>query len=87
MGLLIIGGAFTTLFEGMEGFMKNLQDIVMLPFVIVAVLTVVVAGIRHSDFTKKHPYIQPFYTEEETDRLFSEDRSRYRDHSDEYCGR
>lgn len=69
VGLLIIGGAFTTLFEGMEGFMKNLQDIVMLPFVIVAVLTVVVAGIRHSDFTKKHPYIQPFYTEEETDRF------------------
>ncbi|MCA5964099.1 hypothetical protein LC724_32390 [Blautia sp. RD014234] len=32
--------------------MKNLQDIVMLPFAIVAVLTVVVAGIRHSDFTK-----------------------------------
>ena len=31
VGLLIIGGAFTTLFEGMEGFMKNLQDIVMLP--------------------------------------------------------
>lgn len=65
VGILIIGGAFSTLLEGMNGLWKALQDIVMFPFLIVAVLTFVVAGIRHSDFTKRHPYILPFYTEEE----------------------
>ena len=65
VGILILGGAFSTLLEGMNGLWKALQDIVMFPFLIVAVLTFVVAGIRHSDFTKRHPYILPFYTEEE----------------------
>lgn len=65
VGILIIGAAFSTLLEGMNGLWKALQDIVMFPFLIVAVLTFVVAGIRHSDFTKRHPYILPFYTEEE----------------------
>ena len=65
VGILIIGGAFSTLLEGMNGLWKALQDIVMFPFLIVAVLTFVVAGIRHSEFTKRHPYILPFYTEEE----------------------
>ena len=44
----------------MNGLWKALQDIVMFPFLIVAVLTFVVAGIRHSEFTKRHPYILPF---------------------------
>ena len=65
VGILIIGAAFSPLLEGMNGLWKALQDIVMFPFLIVAVLTFVVAGIRHSDFTKRHPYILPFYTEEE----------------------
>ena len=65
VGILIIGGAFSTLLEGMNGLWKALQDIVMFPFLIVAVLTFVVAGIRHSEVTKRHPYILPFYTEEE----------------------
>lgn len=69
VGILIIGGAFSTLLEGMNGLWKALQDIVMFPFLIVAVLTFVVAGIRHSDFTKRHPYILPFYTEEEKESL------------------
>lgn len=69
VGILIIGGAFSTLLEGMNGLWKALQDIVMFPFLIVAVLTFVVAGIRHSEFTKRHPYILPFYTEEEKESL------------------
>lgn len=69
VGILILGGAFSTLLEGMNGLWKALQDIVMFPFLIVAVLTFVVAGIRHSDFTKRHPYILPFYTEEEKESL------------------
>lgn len=69
VGILILGGAFSTLLEGTNGLWKALQDIVMFPFLIVAVLTFVVAGIRHSDFTKRHPYILPFYTEEEKESL------------------
>lgn len=69
VGVLITGCALSTLLGGMNGFLKNLQDIVMFPFLIVAVLTFVVAGIRHYDFTKRHPYIQPFYTEEEMERF------------------
>ena len=45
-----------------NGLWKALQDIVMFPFLIVAVLTFVVAGIRHSEFTKRHPYIPVSYT-------------------------
>lgn len=69
VGVLITGCSFTTLLDGMNGFFRNLQDIAIFPFLIVAVLTFVVAGIRHSDFTKRHPYIQPFYTEEEIERF------------------
>nr|WP_288976336.1 helix-turn-helix transcriptional regulator [uncultured Blautia sp.] len=69
VGFLIVGCSFSTLLDGMNGFLRNLQDIVIFPFFIVAVLTFVVAGIRHINFTKRHPYIQPFYTGEEIERF------------------
>ena len=37
---------------------------IFMTFVLVAVVIYIVAGIQHESFTKRHPYIQPFYSEQ-----------------------
>lgn len=39
----------------------------LFPFLIIAVAFFVTGGLEHEAFTKKHPYVTPFYTEEEVD--------------------
>ncbi len=47
--------------------MDMISAIVFFLFVVVAVAIFIVAGLQDSYFTKKHPYIEDFYSEEEKD--------------------
>lgn len=53
-----------------EGFdMDMISAIVFFLFVVVAVAIFIVAGLQDSYFTKKHPFIEDFYSEEEKDHF------------------
>ena len=47
----------------------KLMTAVFLIFLIIAVAIFIVAGMQHSEFERKNPYIEEFYTEEEIDRF------------------
>lgn len=68
-GLAITGAAVTVLFDNVPGLAGKLGDIFFFPFLILAVAIFMVAGIQHSRFTKKNPFIRDFYTEEEKEKF------------------
>ena len=53
----------------MEFFLLDVSGIFFFSFALVAVILFVRAGIASSYFRKKHPYVEPFYTEEQKERF------------------
>jgi len=64
---LILLGVSLLLFMGGFGVAAGIAVSVLLAFIIVAVAIFVVFGMKNDAFEKKHPYIVPFYTEEQKD--------------------
>lgn len=60
VGLLLLGLAVS---QGLEGLRlpEAAADAALFAGLIPAVILFVVGGIRHSEFVKKHPHIEPFY--------------------------
>lgn len=72
---LILSGLTLTTFltavlpyrEGLD--MDTLSGMIFLLFVVAAVAIFIVTGLQDGYFTKKHPYIEDFYTEEEKENF------------------
>lgn len=74
VGLILFGltmcAFLSTVLPKKEGFdMDNISAIVFFLFVVVAVAIFIVIGLQDSYFTKKHPFIEDFYSEEEKDNF------------------
>lgn len=65
IALLIFAAAFYELMEGWGRFHESVQDTFFMIIAIIGILILVVQGLKDSDYRKKHPIIQVFYTEEE----------------------
>ncbi|MBD5520644.1 MAG: helix-turn-helix transcriptional regulator [Lachnospiraceae bacterium] len=66
VGLILFGLAVMSFLSGI-GINDDLSAMVFFVFLIIAVAIFIVMGIRHSDFEKKNPCIENFYSEEEKD--------------------
>jgi transcriptional regulator with XRE-family HTH domain len=66
VGTIILGIAVMMAMEGLY-IKEALCDMVMMIFVAVGVVLLVLTGMEHSRFCKKHPHIEPFYSPEEID--------------------
>ena len=66
VGLILFGLAVMSFLAGI-GINEDLSAMVFFVFLIIAVAIFIVMGIRHSDFEKKNPCIENFYSEEEKD--------------------
>lgn len=64
---LILLGVSLLLFMSGFGIHEGIAVAVLFAFIIVAVAIFVVFGMKQDNFEKKHPYIVPFYTEEQKD--------------------
>lgn len=66
VGLILFGLAIMTF---LSGFIEN-DELASIPFfilLIIAVAIFIVMGLQHSDFEKKNPHLNDFYSEEEKD--------------------
>ncbi|MBD5444830.1 MAG: helix-turn-helix transcriptional regulator [Lachnospiraceae bacterium] len=68
VGLILFGLSVMSFLTGI-GINDDLSAMVFFVFLIVAVAIFIVMGIRHSDFEKKNPCIENFYSEEEKDEF------------------
>lgn len=68
IGLIFFGLSVQMFFTSI-GINDSLTTIVFLIFIIIAVAILIVMGFQHSDFEKKNPYIENFYTEKEIDHF------------------
>ena len=66
VGLILFGLAVMSFLTGI-GINDDLSAMVFFVFLIIALAIFIVMGIRHSDFEKKNPCIENFYSEEEKD--------------------
>lgn len=66
VGLILFGLSVMSFLTGI-GINDDLSAMVFFVFLIIAVAIFIVMGIRHSDFEKKNPCIENFYSEEEKD--------------------
>lgn len=71
VALLIFAAASYELMEGWGIFDETLQDTFFMTLAIVGILILVVQGMKDTDYRKKHPVIQVFYTEEEKEAFDS----------------
>lgn len=74
VGLILFGLTVTTLLTAIlpvkESFNADIISvIVFFIFVVIAVAIFIIAGLQDSYFTKKHPFIEDFYSEEEKDEF------------------
>ncbi len=70
VGLILFGLSVSQFLEiGLSPELKELTTAVFFIFLIIAVAIFIVMGLQHSEFEKKNPYIEDFYTEEERDRF------------------
>lgn len=70
VGLILFGISVSQFLSiGLTPEAEALSDAVLLIFVIFAVAIFIVMGLRHSEFERKNPYIEDFYSEEEIDRF------------------
>ncbi len=69
-GITIILAGFTigANCEGM-GIPEYVEDAAIIIGIVSGALILIAAGMQHSRFTKKHPYIEPFYKEEEKEKF------------------
>ncbi len=68
VGLILFGVVLSCISEGL-GWPEAVAGLLLMLMITPAVVIMVTAGIRHSHFIEKHPYIEPFYTEEEIERF------------------
>lgn len=66
---MIISGAALVACLDFLGVMENLQGMIFLSLVVIAVVLFIVSGMEHDRFVKKYPAIQPYHTEEEIERF------------------
>lgn len=64
---LVLFGLATLLFLNSGYHLRQIPVMIFLGFVVAAVSIFIVSGIRHGDYVKEHPRIEPFYTREELD--------------------
>ena len=57
---MTLGGAAEGLFR-----LKDFSGVLVIAGALIGALILVMSGMKHSRFVKKHPHINPFYTEEE----------------------
>lgn len=67
VALLIFALAFYELVTGFAAVNDDVLNTLFMMIVIVAILILIVQGMKNSDYRKKHPVIQDFYTQEEKD--------------------
>lgn len=70
VGLILFGLSVSSIFTGTpmgQVIGDELSGIIFFIFIIIAVAIFLIAGMRHSDFQKKNPYIENFYSENEID--------------------
>lgn len=68
VGLILLGISIMFFMEGMnigKSFSKELCTMVFFIFLIIAVAIFIVMGLQHSDFERRNPYIENFYSEKE----------------------
>lgn len=66
VGFILLGVSLMFLFEGLQ-IREGLSAVILFIFIVIAVAMIIVVGIQHSDFEKKNPFIENFYTTEEID--------------------
>lgn len=67
---IVLAGVTLLLFLiGVLGAADAVGTTIFLIFVVVAAMFFIVGGISHGNYTQRHPYIQPFYSQEEIDRF------------------
>lgn len=71
VALLIFAHAFYELVTGFAAVNENVLNTLFMMIVIVATLLLIVQGMKDSDYRRKHPVIQDFYTQEEKDAFDS----------------
>lgn len=71
VALLIFAHAFYELVTGFAAVNENVLNTLFIMIVIVATLILIVQGMKDSDYRRKHPVIQDFYTQEEKDAFDS----------------
>ncbi len=71
VALLIFAHAFYELVTGFAAVNENVLNTLFMMIVIVATLILIVQGMKDSDYRRKHPVIQDFYTQEEKDAFDS----------------
>lgn len=71
VALLIFAHAFYELVTGFAAVNENILNTLFMMIVIVATLILIVQGMKDSDYRRKHPVIQDFYTQEEKDAFDS----------------
>ena len=71
VALLIFAHAFYELVTGFAAVNENVLNMLFMMIVIVATLILIVQGMKDSDYRRKHPVIQDFYTQEEKDAFDS----------------
>ena len=70
VGLILFGISVSQFLSiGLAPELEGLADSVILIFVIFAVAIFIIMGLRHSEFERKNPYIENFYSEEEIDQF------------------
>lgn len=52
-----------------QGVQEPLGGMVMMAFLLVAVAIFIIGALRHGTYVKKHPYITPFYSQQQRDRM------------------
>lgn len=71
VALIIFAAAFYELITGLRWMNEEVLDTVFMIIATVAILILIVQGMKDSDYRKKHPVIQDFYTQEEKDAFDS----------------
>lgn len=66
VALILLGVASMLFIEGLQ-IREGLSAVILFIFIVVAVAIIIVVSIQHSDFEKKNPFIENFYTTEEVD--------------------
>lgn len=69
VGLILSGLTLICFLQSVFPNKEELTGMVFLLFVVIAVAIFIVTGLQDSYFTKKHPYIEDFYSEEEKEEF------------------
>lgn len=71
VALLIVAAASYEILEGLGNANEAIQQTLFMILAIAGILILVVQGLKDSDYRKKHPAVQDFYTQEEKEEFDS----------------